>query len=87
MQIANDRRAVLGGNIMNAREMAEIMLTWPDGSASDDRKFFRKLARTFPNEDLGEIHKAVKLVASVKEEQTRQMEHQLGLAPPPRMNG
>jgi hypothetical protein len=35
---------------MNAREMADIILTWPDGSAANYRKFIRKVARTFPKQ-------------------------------------
>ncbi len=72
---------------MNAREMADIMLTWPDGVAADDRTFFKALARQFPNEDPDEIPKAVKIVAFEKAEKVRQMEQDLGLSGQPRMDG
>ncbi len=72
---------------MNAREMADIMLTWADGMAADERKFFRALARHFPHEDPDEIHKAVGIVAFTKAERTRQMEQDLGLSCQPRMDG
>ena len=72
---------------MNARQMADIMMRWPDGMAADDRKFFTALARRFPHEDPDEMHKAVRIVAFEKAEKVRQMEQDLGLSGQPRMDG
>jgi hypothetical protein len=62
---------------MNAREMADIMLTWPDGMAANERKFFRALARRFPHE--GSRTRST--------ERTRQMEQDLGLSGQPHVDG
>jgi len=78
---------VSGEDIMNARQMADIMMRWPDGMAADDRKFFTALARRFPHEDPDEMHKAVRIVAFEKAEKVRQMEQDLGLSGQPPTDG
>src|SRR5260221_9872096 len=70
-----------------ARQMADIMMRWPDCMAADGRKFFTALARRFPHEDPDEMHKAVRIGAFEKAEKVRQMEQALGLSGEPRMDG
>ena len=63
-------------------EMVQIMMEWKlydddsDDDAADD-KFWALIVKHFPNEDSGEIHKAVKIVAARKAEEVRQMEKAL----------
>jgi len=44
---------------MDAKEIAEVMMSWPNGSAEDEDKFFDLVAKHFPHEDSAEIHRAV----------------------------
>ena len=72
---------------MDARKMAEVMMTWPNGAAEDYDRFLDMCVAHFRDEDPAEIHRAVRIVAFEKAEQVRQMEQDLGLSGQPPTDG